>query len=192
MKRIQLLAVLISLFSVLAGNTKASALESNETVVMRITAETQTMRCSTLHLYAQPGTVITFNKERGLNVVRGRVIVRASEPLKVKAGGTELTADENRIIAVENFKDKTRIYAMSDSVVVKTEKGEKSIDCGRELLVFNNGEAHCVIAKFPMFAFLKQHPCARLMRTDDSAKAKEMMEELIKTCAAFECMKQAG
>jgi hypothetical protein len=186
------LVALLALLSIGATTMPVQSQEVSPTVVLRITAETQALRCSTCRIYAQPGTILSFNKSTGLRVIRGRAIVRASEPLKVRTAVAEFTADENKIIAVETFKTRTRIHALNDSVLISTAKGEKKVDCGRQLLISTEAAPQYSITRFSMFALLKHHPCARMLRSETDLQAHEMMDELLKTCAALECLRQSA
>jgi hypothetical protein len=163
-------------------------------------------------LFAQPGTVFTFNKDSGLKVVRGRLLICANGDLSVRAGETAFAAEPGERLAVENFNGRTRVQALdvSDCLSIKTAERLVKLDCGRELFIADGACATAdalpydgigrrivaashtatggsmVTSEFSMLGMFKNHPAAKALRADHDGESRKILEGLIQTCAAVE------
>jgi hypothetical protein len=168
-------------------------------------------------MYAQPGSVFTFNANDGVKLIKGRLIVCASSAINVGTERASVNIQNTEYVAIENLKGGTRIQAMNDwdGIAVTTSFGETKLDCGRELFIANATNATCkllpcdgvgrrvvrctqsaggdtlMVSEYSMLGTLKYHAAARALRADGDEESKRIVEDLVKTCAAVECVTQS-
>ncbi len=186
---------------------KVSAFDSSNSETLSQATDEEPAR-----IFAQSGSVFSFNKEAGVKLLSGRLMICAESPLHVRTDNASFTVDEDEYVSVEKFNTRTRVHALNqkDCLTVSTPVGTAKLDCGRELLITETANvatdslpydgvgrrvlhrvssaSGCtiIVSEYSMLGLLKYNPAARAMRADSDAHSKVILAELIKDCAAVE------
>jgi hypothetical protein len=168
-------------------------------------------------IFAQRGSVITFNQDSGVKLIKGRLLICATSALNAGTDVASCKVNANEFIAMEKLNGPTRIHAINqgDCLQIATGDGVANLDCGRELLIANGTQDNsCMlpsdgigrrilrygqtasgnriaVSEYSMLGLVKYHPAARALRADNDNESRKILAELVKTCAAVEYVTHA-